>query len=265
MTLEGKDILVTGCAGFIGAALVKKLLGSNANIIGIDNINSYYSEELKLARLEDIKKKKDKSKGSWDFFKISLEDNDSFRKVYLKHDFDIVVHLAAQAGVRYSLINPESYINSNLVGFGNVLEMCREKSIKNFIFASSSSVYGGNKVLPFEEKNIVDSPLNLYAATKRSNELMAFSYSHLYQIPTTGLRFFTVYGPWGRPDMAPLIFTNSIFKGSKINIFNYGMMRRDFTYIDDIVEGILGVAKNQLLKKNFPITILNQHLIEFLI
>ena len=238
MSLDGKQILVTGSAGFIGAALVCKLLDSNAKIIGIDNINSYYCKELKLARLDEIKKKVEVSHGSYNFFQISLEDKASFREIYLNHDFDIVVHLAAQAGVRYSLINPESYINSNLVGFGNVLEMCREKSIKNFIFASSSSVYGNDKRLPFNENQTVDHPISLYAATKKSNELLAHSYSHLYQIPTTGLRFFTVYGPWGRPDMAPMIFIKSILEGKKIQIFNHGNMRRDFTYIDDIVEGI---------------------------
>ena len=238
MSLEGKKILVTGCAGFIGAALVCELLNSNADVIGIDNINSYYSRHLKLARLEQIKKKQDRCKGSWEFFKISLEDKKSFKKFYFEHDFDVVVHLAAQAGVRYSLINPESYINSNLVAFGNVLEMCKEKSIKNFIFASSSSVYGNDKRLPFNEKLSVDHPVSLYAATKKSNELLAHSYSHLYQIPTTGLRFFTVYGPWGRPDMAPMIFIKSILERKKIKIFNNGNMRRDFTYIDDVVEGI---------------------------
>ena len=238
MSLEGKKILVTGSAGFIGAALASKLLDANANVIGIDNINSYYSKQLKIARLDEIKKKENKSKGSWDFFKLSLEDKESFKKIYLNHAFDIVIHLAAQAGVRYSLINPDSYINSNLVGFGNVLEMCREKSIKNFIFASSSSVYGNDKRLPLKENLSVDHPVSLYAATKKSNELLAHSYSHLYQIPTTGLRFFTVYGPWGRPDMAPMLFIKSILERKKIKIFNHGNMRRDFTYIDDIVEGI---------------------------
>ena len=238
MSLEGKKILVTGCAGFIGAALVCKLLESNANVIGIDNINDYYSIDLKLARLKEIKKKKDQSKGSWLFFKLTLEDKKSFKKIYFEHDFDVVVHLAAQAGVRYSLINPESYINSNLVGFGNILEMCKEKSIKNFIFASSSSVYGNDKRLPFNEGLSVDHPVSLYAANKKSNELLAHSYSHLYQIPTTGLRFFTVYGPWGRPDMAPMLFIKSILERKKIKIFNHGNMRRDFTYIDDVIEGI---------------------------
>ena len=264
MSLARKKILVTGCAGFIGAALVSKLLDSNANVVGIDNINSYYCQKLKFARLEEIKKKKDKSKGSWNFFKLSLEDSESFKKIYLKHDFDVVVHLAAQAGVRYSLINPEAYINSNLVGFGNVLEMCRKKNTKNFIFASSSSVYGGNEKVPFKESDNVDHPVSFYAATKKANELMAHSYSHLYQIPTTGLRFFTVYGPWGRPDMAPIIFAKSIFKKEKIQIFNKGNMFRDFTYIDDIVTGIYKCCyKNAIqedsesLSSNAPYKIFN--------
>ena len=238
MSLEGKKILVTGCAGFIGAALAKKLLGSNAHVIGIDNINNYYSKELKLARLEEIKKKENQSLGRWDFFQVSLEDLESLKLISLKYDFDLIVHLAAQAGVRYSLENPSSYINSNLVGFGNILELCKEKTIKNFIFASSSSVYGENKEIPFSESHNVDYPVSLYAATKKSNELMAHSYSHLYQIPTTGLRFFTVYGPWGRPDMAPMIFAKSIMEGNFIKVFNKGEMKRDFTFIDDVVEVI---------------------------
>ena len=238
MSLKGKSILVTGAAGFIGSALVKKLLDSNVKIIGLDNINDYYSKDLKRARLKEIDKKQITSKGSWFFYEASLENEKEIKFISSKNKFDIVVHLAAQAGVRYSLQNPVSYINSNLVGFGNILELCKDQCIKNFIFASSSSVYGGNKVLPFEEKHPVDCPLNLYASTKRSNELMAFSYSHLYQIPITGLRFFTVYGPWGRPDMAPFIFTDAIFKRKKIKIFNNGKMRRDFTFIDDIVEGV---------------------------
>ena len=238
MSLEGKEILVTGCAGFIGAALVIKLLDANAHVIGIDNINDYYSKNLKLSRLNEIKKMAEKSKGKWNFFEVSLEDKESLKVICLHNQFDMVVHLAAQAGVRYSLINPSAYVNSNLVSFGNILEICREQRIKNFIFASSSSVYGNNKKLPFKENHNVDHPVSLYAATKKSNELMAHSYSHLFKIPTTGLRFFTVYGPWGRPDMAPMIFTKSILEGGKIKIFNKGKMRRDFTYIDDIVEGI---------------------------
>tara|TARA_A100001035_G_scaffold171511_1_gene136090 strand:- start:82 stop:1104 length:1023 start_codon:yes stop_codon:yes gene_type:complete len=238
MIIKDKEILVTGCAGFIGAALVKKLLQLNAYVIGIDNINDYYSKDLKLSRLNEIKKQKNKSKGKWIFYDISLEDSKSLNLIHQKHDFEIVVHLAAQAGVRYSLINPKSYINANLVAFGNILEICKEKSIKNFVFASSSSVYGNHEIYPFDENQKVDYPVSLYAATKKSNELMAHSYSHLYKIPTTGLRFFTVYGPWGRPDMAPMIFAKAILEGNKIEIFNQGKMRRDFTYIDDVVEGI---------------------------
>lgn len=238
MSLEGKEILITGCAGFIGAALVKKLLLSNINVVGIDNINNYYSKDLKLSRLNEIKKQEKKSKGKWDFYEISLEDSNSLKDICQIHHFEIVVHLAAQAGVRYSLTNPDSYINSNLVGFGNILEICKEIKVKNFIFASSSSVYGNQKIFPFDENLKVDYPVSLYAATKKSNELMAHAYSHLYQIPTTGLRFFTVYGPWGRPDMAPMIFAKSILEGNEIEIFNQGEMRRDFTYIDDVIEGI---------------------------
>lgn len=239
MLLERKKILVTGAAGFIGAALVRKLLQEKAEVVGIDNINDYYSKELKLARLKIIEKNKYKNNGVWHFYKTSLENIKSIKEICSSYDFDVIVHLAAQAGVRYSLINPQSYIDSNLVGFGNILEICREKDIKNFIFASSSSVYGGNKITPFNEDQKVDYPVSLYAATKKANEVLAHSYSHLYNIPTTGLRFFTVYGPWGRPDMAPMIFIKSILKNEPIKVFNNGLMRRDFTYIDDVVEGIL--------------------------
>ncbi len=252
MSLEGKEILVTGCAGFIGAALVSKLLDSNANVIGIDNINSYYSKELKLARLEEIKKKEKQSQGRWDFFQVSLEDSESLQLISSNHNFDIVVHLAAQAGVRYSLSNPDAYVSSNLVGFGNILELCRYSNIENFIYASSSSVYGGNKSLPFKEDDNVNHPVSLYAATKRSNELMAHSYSDLYNIPVTGLRFFTVYGPLGRPDMAPMIFAKAITENKPINVFNYGKMKRDFTYIDDVVEAIARCCdKPASIDKNF--------------
>ncbi len=243
MSLEGKTILVTGAAGFIGSALVNKLLDSNAKIVGIDNINNYYSQDLKRARVLEIRKKVVELQGTFNLYESSIEISKNIESISSKYKFDIVVHLAAQAGVRYSLDNPDSYINSNLVGFGNILELCKNQCTKNFIYASSSSVYGGNKKLPFEESDKVELPLNLYAATKRSNELMAYSYSHLYQIPTTGLRFFTVYGPWGRPDMAPMIFTDAILKSSKIKVFNNGKMRRDFTYIDDIVEGIYRCCK----------------------
>ena len=231
-------ILVTGAAGFIGAAISIKLLNNGENVIGIDNINSYYDKSLKLSRLKQIEKTAKYKEGNFEFFKISIEDNVSLESILLKRDIKIVVHLAAQAGVRYSLENPNAYFQSNLLGFGNILELVRKLEVSNFIFASSSSVYGANKNLPFKEEHSVDHPVSLYAATKKSNEILAHSYSHLYKIPTTGLRFFTVYGPFGRPDMAPMIFIKLIIKNKPIKIFNDGKMKRDFTYIDDIVEGI---------------------------
>ena len=233
-----KEILVTGAAGFIGAALSMRLLENGENVIGLDNLNPYYDINLKESRLEKISALSEKSLGKWKFYKSSLENELELKDIFNKHSPSIVVNLAAQAGVRYSIDNPSSYIQSNLVGFSNLLEQCRQNSVENLIFASSSSVYGGNKKLPFSESQSVDHPISLYASTKRSNELLAHSYSHLYGIPCTGLRFFTVYGPWGRPDMAPMIFANSILHGKPINVFNYGKMRRDFTYIDDIVEGV---------------------------
>ncbi len=243
MSLKGKNVLVTGATGFIGASLVKKLFKEKANVIGIDNMNNYYSQELKKIRLSTIIEEKEKHDIFWEFHQISLEDDKFLSKTCKQYNFDIVVNLAAQAGVRHSIQNPQSYINSNLVGFANILEICREQEIKNFVFASSSSVYGINKKVPFSEDHNVDHPISLYAATKKSNEVMAHSYSHLFGIPSTGLRFFTVYGPYGRPDMAPMIFANSIMKAKPINIFNYGKMKRDFTYIDDIVSGIVGCCK----------------------
>ena len=245
-----KNILVTGAAGFIGAALAKKLLMGDNNVIGYDNLNSYYDISLKKSRLEDIQNKSLRSKGSWSFYKASIEEKNYLQDLFIKEKFDIVIHLAAQAGVRYSLENPSSYIQSNLVGFSNIIELCKQYSIKNFIFASSSSVYGGNKNLPFNEDQSVDHPISLYAATKKANELIAHSYSHLYDIPCTGLRFFTVYGPWGRPDMAPMLFANAILNKKPINIFNYGKMKRDFTYIDDVIEGILRCIKKPATKNN---------------
>ena len=229
-------ILVTGAAGFIGSALSKKLLSSGQNVIGIDNLNDYYDINLKKSRLENIQNNIESDSGEWIFREISLNDCDTLIDLAKTFSIDRVVHLAAQAGVRYSIDNPKSYFDSNLLGFGNVIELCRYKEIRNFIFASSSSVYGGNRKYPFKESDLVDHPVSLYAATKKANEVMAHSYSHLYKIPSTGLRFFTVYGPWGRPDMAPMIFANSILKSKPINIFNYGDMQRDFTYIDDVVE-----------------------------
>tara|TARA_B100000965_G_scaffold406824_1_gene449216 strand:- start:11046 stop:12068 length:1023 start_codon:yes stop_codon:yes gene_type:complete len=231
-------ILVTGAAGFIGSALVIRLLEKGESVIGIDNLNSYYDPNLKNARLKEIKASSIKSKGDWVFYKSSLEDNDELKAIFSKHTPDIVVNLAAQAGVRYSIDNPSTYIQSNLVGFSNLIEQCRHYLVQNLIFASSSSVYGGNKNLPFRESQSVDHPVSLYAATKKSNELMAHSYSHLYEMPCTGLRFFTVYGPWGRPDMAPMIFAKSILDKKPIQVFNYGKMKRDFTFIDDVVEGV---------------------------
>jgi len=231
-------IIVTGAAGFIGFHTCLKLIKEKFNVIGIDNINSYYDKNLKLNRLLELENLKKKETGFWKFYKYSLENENSINNIFKSFKPEIVIHLAAQAGVRYSLERPREYINSNLIGFFNILELCRKYKIKNFIYASSSSVYGGNKKLPYSEKDSVDHPISLYAATKKSNEIITHSYSHLYRIPSTGLRFFTVYGPWGRPDMAPIIFAKSISKKIPIKIFNYGDMRRDFTYIDDIVEAI---------------------------
>ncbi|MBW3041373.1 NAD-dependent epimerase/dehydratase family protein [Prochlorococcus marinus] len=231
-------VIVTGAAGFIGAALVKALLALDLKVIGIDNINDYYSTSLKRARLSEIEKAS-KTKGEWIFYEIPIEDDKRLSHIINKYSPKVLVHLAAQAGVRYSITNPSAYIQSNLVGFANVLEGCRQNNISHLIYASSSSVYGGNKNLPFYEEQSVNHPVSLYAATKKSNELMAHTYSHLYDLPTTGLRFFTVYGPWGRPDMAPMIFAKSILNNEPIKVFNQGEMQRDFTYIDDIVEGII--------------------------
>ena len=233
-----KTILVSGAAGFIGAALVMRLIENGENVIGLDNLNSYYDLNLKELRLNRIQTVLDNSSGKWTFYKSSLENQNDLKQIFNTHTPAIVVNLAAQAGVRYSIENPSTYIQSNLVGFSNLLEQCRQHEVSNLIFASSSSVYGGNKKLPFSEAHSVDHPVSLYAATKKANELMAHSYSHLYGIPCTGLRFFTVYGPFGRPDMAPMIFAKSILDQKPINVFNYGKMKRDFTYIDDIIEGV---------------------------
>ncbi len=231
-----KSFLVTGAAGFIGAALVKKLIKNGKNVIGVDNLNDYYDVKLKKARLSEIESI---SKGNqWLFHKLSIENKDDLSKLFEEARPKVVINLAAQAGVRYSLENPSAYIQSNLVGFGNILESCRICAVENLIYASSSSVYGGNKLLPFSEKQPVNHPISLYAASKKANELMAHTYSHLFNIPATGLRFFTVYGPWGRPDMAPMIFAKAILSGKPIKIFNHGKMQRDFTYIDDIIEAI---------------------------
>ncbi len=229
-------ILITGAAGFIGQAIAKELLIRGETIIGIDNLNDYYDVNLKISRIEEIKKVVYKLNLNWKFYKVSIEDSSELKKIFELHKPKIVIHLAAQAGVRYSLKNPRSYIESNLIGFFNVIENCRLFKIKNFIYASSSSVYGGNRNLPYSEINEVNHPISLYAVTKKSNELIAHSYSHLYGLPSTGLRFFTVYGPWGRPDMAPMIFSNAILNDLPIDVFNYGKMIRDFTYIDDVVK-----------------------------
>ena len=255
-TYNQNQILVSGAAGFIGGALCLYLLNQGENVIGIDNINDYYDTTLKKSRLDLIKKNSLICKGSWNFKKVSIEDDISLHKVFNEFKPYVVVNLAAQAGVRYSIENPSSYIQSNLVGFGNILEECRKNNVKNLVYASSSSVYGGNKNLPYSEQHSVNHPISLYAATKKSNELMAHSYSHLYDIPSTGLRFFTVYGPWGRPDMAPMIFAKAIIAKKPIKVFNYGNMKRDFTYIDDIVSAIYGCIKKKA-KSNLAFEPLN--------
>lgn len=239
-------ILVTGSAGFIGFHLVKKLLDNGYEVIGIDNINNYYDVKLKKSRLEEIQNfiNKRSLNKKYKFFKIDLANKSSLKKLFNENTFDYVVNLAAQAGVRYSLENPDAYVESNLIGFVNLLECCREKPIKHFLFASSSSVYGMNIKQPFSTSDNTDFPISLYAATKKSNELIAHSYSHLFKIPSTGLRFFTVYGPYGRPDMAYFKFTKLIEDNKKIDIYNNGKMKRDFTYIDDIIEGVFKVMKS---------------------
>ncbi len=236
-------VLVTGCAGFIGYHLCLRLVREKFQVFGVDNLNDYYDKRLKLDRLEQIEILTSNESLFWKFEKIDLADQNNINQFFQDNSLDLVVHLAAQAGVRYSLINPKSYIDSNLVGFSNIIENCRNHKIKNFLYASSSSVYGGNTKIPFSEDDEINHPLSLYAATKRSNELMAHSYSHLYKIPTTGMRFFTVYGPMGRPDMAPMIFAKSIFEKKSIDIYNNGEMYRDFTYIDDVVESIIRLLK----------------------
>ena len=245
-----KNIFITGAAGFIGAALAKKLIEKGENVIGIDNLNNYYDPKLKKARLSEIKQKSLKFRGNWNFYDFSITDEQKLRDISQIYSPDIVVNLAAQAGVRYSIEKPGEYLNSNLVGFGNILEFCRNNNVSNFIYASSSSVYGGNKKTPFKENQSVDHPISLYAATKKANEVMAHSYSHLYQLPSTGLRFFTVYGPWGRPDMAPMLFAKSILKKEPIKVFNYGKMFRDFTYIDDVVNAIEKCCYKPAIKNN---------------
>ena len=236
MTSEMQRILVTGSAGFIGFHLARKLLDNDIKVVGLDNLNPYYDPELKKARLELLT-----AYDSYTHVDLDLSDQDGMADLFGGHSFDAVVNLAAQAGVRYSLENPHSYVSTNIVGFTNILEGCRHSGVKHLVFASSSSVYGANTKMPFSVHQNVDHPLSLYAASKKSNELMAHTYSHLYGMPVTGLRFFTVYGPWGRPDMALFLFTRAILEDRPIDVFNHGKMVRDFTYIDDIVEGVYRV------------------------
>ncbi len=239
MTIKFKSILVTGAAGFIGYHLSHRLLQSGIHVTGIDNMNTYYDVSLKEARLEKLMRFK-----TFSFVKGDIADQKKMESLFDSHRWDVVVNLAAQAGVRYSIENPRAYVDSNLVGFVNILECCRHHSVRHLVFASSSSVYGANTKMPFSVHHNVDHPVSLYAATKKSNELMAHAYSHLYGLPCTGLRFFTVYGPWGRPDMALFLFTRAIYEGKPIQVFNHGKMQRDFTYIDDIVEGVVRVMGN---------------------
>lgn len=232
-------ILVTGTAGFIGSTLTHKLLARGDEVIGVDNVNDYYEVSLKEARLARLTSQK-----GFTEVRAGVEDREAMSSVFAKFKPQRVVHLAAQAGVRYSLENPHAYIDSNIVGFTNILEACRHNQVEHLVYASSSSVYGANEAMPFSVHDNVDHPLSLYAASKKANELMAHTYSHLFGLPTTGLRFFTVYGPWGRPDMALFLFTKAILEGKPINVFNYGKHRRDFTYVDDIVEGVIRTLDN---------------------
>lgn len=245
------NVLVTGAAGFIGFHLVKALLARGDSVVGIDNINDYYDINLKYARLKECgiergsvseSTRSGSSNNNYTFQKTDIVNFSALQKLFEEGSFDYVFHMAAQPGVRYSLENPRAYIQANIVGFANILECCRHHKCKHLVYASSSSVYGMNENTPFSEDDRVDYPVSLYAATKKSNELLAHTYSHLYQLPTTGLRFFTVYGPWGRPDMAPMIFAKAIYEGKAIKVFNHGNMLRDFTYIDDIIEGVLKAA-----------------------
>lgn len=258
VSLEGKTILVTGAAGFIGSNLVLELLRTTTtiHIVGIDNVNDYYDVSIKEYRLKQIENEVAKhNNSSWTFFKNSIADKEIINKIFTEYKPAVVVNLAAQAGVRYSITNPDVYIESNLIGFYNILEACRHSydsydGVEHLVYASSSSVYGSNKKVPYSTDDKVDNPVSLYAATKKSNELMAHAYSKLYNIPSTGLRFFTVYGPAGRPDMAYFGFTNKLRAGETIQIFNYGNCKRDFTYVDDIVEGVKRVMKAAPEKKN---------------
>ncbi|MFO7844355.1 MAG: NAD-dependent epimerase [Bacteroidales bacterium] len=249
-----KKILITGTAGFIGFHLANALLKQGFSIVGLDNINDYYDVNLKYGRLTEAGIHKEQIRyqtmvysekySNYRFIQLKIEDKENIYRLFEQENFDAVVNLAAQAGVRYSLQNPHAYIESNIIGFTNILEACRHNHIKHLVYASSSSVYGLNEKMPFSVNDNVDHPISLYAASKKSNELMAHTYSYLYQLPTTGLRFFTVYGPWGRPDMALFLFTKAIVEGKAIDVYNHGNMQRDFTYIDDIVTGIINVLKN---------------------
>jgi UDP-glucuronate 4-epimerase len=267
--MESKKILVTGAAGFIGYHLCEALIKQGHKVIGLDNINDYYDVTLKYARLSELGITKEAATvfaeisqstlhgNSMQFIRLNLEDRDALPKLFKTFNFDMVCNLAAQAGVRYSIENPEAYIDSNVTGFLNILECCRHHNIKRLVYASSSSVYGNSDDIPFKETANVDKPISLYAATKKSNELMAHTYSHLYNIETIGLRFFTVYGPWGRPDMAMFLFTDAIINNKSIKVFNAGNLSRDFTYIDDIVDGVVNTliksSKNDSLYKLYNI------------
>ena len=256
-----QKVLVTGAAGFIGFYTAKKLIDLGYEVIGLDNINDYYDINLKYDRLNELGIDRTEAKqennlvqssiyNTFQFIRLNLEDRENLPALFKAHQFDSVINLAAQAGVRYSLENPMAYVDSNIVGFVNILEACRYNQIKHMVYASSSSVYGKNDKIPFGENDQVDHPVSLYAASKKANELMAHTYSHLYQIPTSGLRFFTVYGPWGRPDMAPMLFADAMTNDRKIKVFNNGEMSRDFTYIDDIVQGIIITLQNPDTKGN---------------
>lgn len=259
-------ILVTGAAGFIGFHLVKRLLQEGNIVIGLDNINDYYSPQLKYDRLKELGIEEAEASQfnnlvnsnaykNFKFIRLNLEDRESLPALFEEQNFDKVINLAAQAGVRYSLENPEAYIDSNIVGFTNLLECCRHHNVKDLIYASSSSVYGQNEKVPFSTEDNVDHPISLYAATKKSNELMAYTYSHLYDLKTIGLRFFTVYGPWGRPDMAMFLFTDAIINERPIKVFNHGDLERDFTYIDDIINGIMKIVEHESasVQKNYSL------------
>ena len=257
INLEGKTILVTGAAGFIGSNLVKRLFHDvqNIKVVGIDSITDYYDVNIKHERLKEIEEiasslNRENRGGSWTFVHASIADKEAVEKIFTENNIAVVVNLAAQAGVRYSITNPDAYIQSNLIGFYNILEACRHHEVEHLVYASSSSVYGSNKKVPYSTDDKVDNPVSLYAATKKSNELMAHAYSKLYNIPSTGLRFFTVYGPAGRPDMAYFGFTNKLVKGETIKIFNYGNCKRDFTFVDDIVEGVVRIMQHAPEKQN---------------